>query len=121
MTMPDNKRTAIGDWGLEVSEPSERHRGPILLHDADNNDVAEFFHCEEATVQQSYEQALYLARWTAVVPDVSGVLRDAYTALAFAFHRLESSARSRDGELCRDFQKVRAKIEGVLKQAGERL
>jgi len=49
------------------------------------------------------------------------VLRDAYVALAFAFNRLESSARSRDGELCRDFGKVRGKIEAVFKLAGDAL
>ena len=49
------------------------------------------------------------------------VLRDAYTALAFAFRRIETSARSRDGELCRSFGAVRGKIEAVFKDAGERL
>lgn len=49
------------------------------------------------------------------------VLQDAYVVLAFAFSRLEPSARSRDGELCRDFGKVRRKIEDVFKLAGERL
>lgn len=48
-------------------------------------------------------------------------LRDAYVALAFAFNRLSSSARSRDGELCRDFEKVRGKIEAVFRDAGEKL
>ncbi|MCH4542964.1 hypothetical protein [Ochrobactrum sp. A-1] len=48
-------------------------------------------------------------------------LREAYTALAFAFNRLSSSARSRDGELCRDFGKVRGNIEAVFRNAGEKL
>ncbi len=48
-------------------------------------------------------------------------LRDAYTMLAFAFNRLHGSARSRDGELCTDIGKVRARIESVFKNAGERL
>ena len=48
-------------------------------------------------------------------------MREAYYALAFAFRRLESSARSRDGELCRTFGEVRGKIEKVFKDAGEKL
>lgn len=48
-------------------------------------------------------------------------LRDAYVVLAFAFNRLSSSGRSRDGELCRDFGKVRGNIETVFRNAGEKL
>jgi hypothetical protein len=48
-------------------------------------------------------------------------LRDAYTALAFAFRRLDTSGRSTDGELCRAFAVARGKIEAVFKNAGERL
>lgn len=48
-------------------------------------------------------------------------LRDAYTALAFAFNRLHGSGRSRDGELCTDFGKVRGRIEAVFRTAGEKL
>lgn len=47
---------------LFISEPSERHAGAILVHDEDRNDIAEFFHNEHATVGQSYETALMLAR-----------------------------------------------------------
>lgn len=48
---------------LYVSEPSERHTGPILVCDEDgHNDIAEFFHNEHATVSQSYETALGLAQ-----------------------------------------------------------
>lgn len=46
---------------LYISEPHERHAGPILIHDDDHNDIAEFFHNEEGTVGQSYETALMLA------------------------------------------------------------
>lgn len=49
------------------------------------------------------------------------VLRQSYVTLAFAFRRLHESARSRDGELCQDFQKVRAQIERHFKEAGVRL
>ena len=46
------------------------------------------------------------------------LLRQSYVALAFAFRRLHQSARSRDGELCSDFQKVRAEIEAYFKEIG---
>lgn len=48
-------------------------------------------------------------------------LRESYVALAFAFNRLHSSGRSRDGELCSDFSKVRGRIEAVFKSTGEKL
>lgn len=47
---------------LAVSEPSTREAGPILVIDEDHNDIAEFFHNEHATVGQSYETALGLAK-----------------------------------------------------------
>ena len=47
---------------LEIMEPHERHAGPILVCDEAHNDIAEFFHNEHATVGQSYETALKLAR-----------------------------------------------------------
>lgn len=34
----------------------------ILIGDEDDNDIAEFFHSDHATVGQSYETALMLAR-----------------------------------------------------------
>lgn len=49
------------------------------------------------------------------------VLREAYTALAFAYRRLDTSAGTRDGELCRSFGQVRSKIEAAFKHAGETL
>lgn len=48
-------------------------------------------------------------------------LRDAYVVLAFAFSRLNSSSRSKDDELCRDFGKVRGRIEEIFRNAGENL
>lgn len=104
-----------------VHEPSEQHVGAILLADAAGNDIAEFFHCEHATVPQSYEAALALAKQTAALPEAMKALREAYTALAFAFNRLHGSARSRDGQLCSDFGKIRGRIESVFRKAGERL
>lgn len=109
------------DLQLIVHEPSEQHAGAILLADEQHNDIAEFFHCEHATVPQSYEAALSLAKRTAALPEAMAALRDAYTALAFAFNRLHGSARSRDGELCSDFGKIRGRIEAVFGKAGERL
>lgn len=106
---------------LTVHEPSEPHVGAILLCDEANNDIAEFFHGDHATVPQSYADALALAKGTAALPDAMRTLRDAYTVLAFAFNRLHGSARSRDGELCSDIGKARGKIEAVFRKAGERL
>lgn len=47
---------------LTVNEPTERADDAIYIHDEDNNDIATFFHSEHATVGQSYETALRLAR-----------------------------------------------------------
>jgi hypothetical protein len=44
-----------------ISEPENRCDGPIMIYDADHNDIAEFYHNEHATVSQSYETALFLA------------------------------------------------------------
>ncbi|MDE2470560.1 MAG: hypothetical protein KGL35_17885, partial [Bradyrhizobium sp.] len=46
------------------------------------------------------------------------LLRQSYVTLAFAFRRLHQSSRSRDGELCLDFQKVRAEIESYFRDLG---
>lgn len=46
---------------LFIAEPEDRS-GPILVYDQDNNDIAEFFHNEEGTVKQSYEEALRVAK-----------------------------------------------------------
>lgn len=51
--------------------------------------------------------------------DVARALRSSYVALAFAFRRLEGSARSRDTELCSTFLKVRAEIEVTLRAHGQ--
>lgn len=109
------------DLALSILEPSERHAGSIVLCDAQDNDIAEFFHADHATVPQSYEAALSLAKQATAMPDAMKALRDAYTVLAFAFNRLHGSARSRDGELCSDFGKVRGRIEAVFRKAGEQL
>ena len=50
---------------LYISEPELKgdcHVGQILVHDDDMNDIAEFFHNEDAGVCQDYETALMLAR-----------------------------------------------------------
>lgn len=59
-----------------------------------------------------------IVRAVNVHDEAMAVLREAYAALAFAFNRLHGSARSRDGELCNDFGKVRGRIEAVLKKSG---
>lgn len=48
------------------------------------------------------------------VTEQAVVLREAYTALAFAFNRIHASSRTRDGELAADLAKVRGRIEKVL-------
>ena len=50
--------------------------------------------------------------------DALRIMRQAYVTLAFAFRRLHESGRSRDGELCLDFQKVRAQIEVHFRDHG---
>lgn len=45
---------------LEITSSDRQHA--ILVCDEDNNDIAEFFHSDHATVSQSYETALMLAR-----------------------------------------------------------
>ena len=64
---------------LFISEPEPRDSGPIMVYDADMNDIAEFFHDEHATVCQSYETALMLAkalveaeRYRAALVDIRG-------------------------------------------------
>lgn len=47
---------------LRISEPEPRDSGPILVCDETHNDIAEFFHNEHATVDQTYETALALAQ-----------------------------------------------------------
>jgi hypothetical protein len=49
------------------------------------------------------------------------LLRQSYITLAFAFNRLHQSSRSRDGELCLDFQKVRSQIEDHFRSIGVKL
>lgn len=46
---------------LSIIEPDERHQHAILICDEDHNDIAEFFHSDHATVDQTYEEALRLA------------------------------------------------------------
>ncbi len=47
---------------LEIFEPSTPDAGPILVCDEALNDIAEFYHDGHATVGQTYETALMLAR-----------------------------------------------------------
>lgn len=47
---------------LSILEPSPRESGAILICDEGHNDIAEFYHNEHATVEQSYETALMLAQ-----------------------------------------------------------
>jgi len=47
---------------LYISEPEPRDSAPILVVDEDNNDIAYFYHNEDAGVPQSYEEALAMAK-----------------------------------------------------------
>lgn len=77
---------------------------------------------DEDDYQANYDtragDAGLIVRAVNVHDEAMAVLREAYAALAFAFNRLHGSARSRDGELCNDFGKVRGRIEAVLKKSG---
>ncbi len=69
MSVPDNEmKTDTGRRTLEIIEPEHRETGPILICDADHNDIAEFFHSEHATVGQSYETALRHAQALVAAP-----------------------------------------------------
>lgn len=46
---------------LSIAWADREH--PILVCDEDNNDIAEFFHAEQATVEQTYDEALRLAKF----------------------------------------------------------
>lgn len=66
---------------LHIIEPSEPSAGAILIADQDNNDIAEFYHSECATVGQSYAEALSLAGLTAAAPGMAEALRSLSDAL----------------------------------------
>ncbi|MFB9952081.1 hypothetical protein ACFFP0_24800 [Rhizobium puerariae] len=55
-----------------------------------------------------------IAALAAEVAARDALLREAYSALAFAFKRIHGSARTRDTELANDFAKTRGKIEKLL-------
>lgn len=95
-----------------------------LIRGPSNQHVATTF-LDEVDYQENYDtreqDAEFIAKAANAHEPAFGTLRDAYVALAFAFNRLSSSARSRDAELCRDFGKLRGKIEAVFRDAGEKL
>lgn len=47
---------------MKLSIASDDREHAILVCDEDHNDIAEFFHSDHATVGQSYETALRLAK-----------------------------------------------------------
>lgn len=53
----------------------ERDRA-ILICDEDHNDIAEFYHSDHATVSQSYETALMLARKLVEAANAGNVIKD---------------------------------------------
>jgi hypothetical protein len=56
---------------LEIVSDDRDHA--ILIGDEDHNDIAEFFHSDHATVGQSYETALMLARLLVEAANSSGI------------------------------------------------
>lgn len=58
---------------LSIIEPVNREHA-ILVCDEDSNDIAEFFHNDHATVEQTYEEALRLARLLVEANNASGAL-----------------------------------------------
>ncbi len=95
-----------------------------LVLGRDGEDVATTFISRES-YDENYERHEADAELIVIAVNAHGkafkALRQAYTTLAFAFNRLHESSRSRDGELCADFQKVRAEIETVFRDAGIKL
>ena len=95
-----------------------------LILGPDRQVVATTFQ-DEADYQRDYDtragDAELIVKTVNAHDPAFAALREAYVALAFAFRRLDTSARSRDGELCRSFQGTRGKIEAVFKNAGEKL
>jgi len=47
---------------MKLAIVSDDRDHAILVCDEDHNDIAEFYHSDHATVSQSYETALMLAR-----------------------------------------------------------
>lgn len=115
--MPTDAPTTPTPW--KVSLPDE-----TLIVGPENETVATTFQgdgdYDEHYSMRAADAALIVQAVNTHEPAMTA-LRDAYQALAFAFNRLHGSARSRDTELCRDFGKVRGKIEKVFRDAGVRL
>lgn len=59
---------------LEIISSDRDHA--ILVCDEQHNDIAEFFHSDHATVSQSYETALMLARKLVEAANVENVIKD---------------------------------------------
>jgi hypothetical protein len=59
---------------LEIASSDRDHA--ILVCDEDRNDIAEFFHSDNATVGQSYETAMMLARKLVEAVNVGNVIKD---------------------------------------------
>lgn len=117
MTSTAEKSSTPRPWN--VNSPDE-----TLILGPDRQVVATTLQDEEdyqANYDTRSEDAGLIVKAVNAHDEAFSTLRDAYTALAFAFRRIETSARSRDGELCQSFAKVRGKIENVFKNAGETL
>ena len=117
--MPTDAPTPSTPTPWKVSLPDE-----TLIVGPENEPVAATFRgdgdYDEYYSLRAADAALITRAVNAHEPAMKA-LREAYTVLAFAFNRLHGSGRSRDTELCHDFGKVRARIEKMFHDAGERL
>lgn len=117
--IPDEAVQAATSRPWRVSLPND-----TLVLGPDNKIVATTLQDEE-DYQANYDirekDAALIVKAVNAHDPAFNILRDAYTALAFAFKRLNSTGRSRDDELCREFWKVRGKIETIFHDAGEKL
>lgn len=116
MTAPSPKTTNM-PWNVSITDETlilgpDRQVVAITLQDEDD------YH---ANYDTRAGDAVLIVKAVNNHEPAFAALRDAYVALAFAFNRLHGSARSRDGELCESFGKVRGRIEKIFKDAGEKL
>lgn len=137
-----NMALALGDLPLAKAQAIiDAHNASLSTYQGENAGLIDRLTNEAAAVEKGgplwgvdetsrymREAALALSAQDAKVAEAEkrqapalALLRQSYVTLAFAFRRLHESSRSRDGELCQDFQKVRAQIERHFKEAGVKL
>lgn len=116
MTAP-NPKTTNTPWNVSISDET-------LILGPDRRVVATTLQDEEdyrENYDTRYGDAILIVKAVNSHDAAFAALRESYSMLAFAFNRLHGSPRSRDGELCDSFGKVRGRIEKIFKDAGEKL